>query len=46
MKDKVIKVLALINEIQIQDSCISDEKSDTVNSLHDKCMNLLYLREQ
>jgi hypothetical protein len=26
-KDKVKKVLALINEIQIQDSCISDEES-------------------
>jgi hypothetical protein len=29
-KDKVKKVLALINEIQIQDSCISDEESVTV----------------
>jgi hypothetical protein len=28
--DKVKKVLALINEIQIQDSCISDEDSVTV----------------
>jgi hypothetical protein len=28
-KDKVKKVLALINEIQIQDSCSSDEESDT-----------------
>jgi hypothetical protein len=29
-KDKVKKVLALINEIQIQDSCSSDEESVTV----------------
>jgi hypothetical protein len=29
-KDKVKKVLALINEIQIQDSCNSDEESITV----------------
>jgi hypothetical protein len=29
-KDKVKKVVALINEIQIQDSCISDEESITV----------------
>jgi hypothetical protein len=29
-KDKVKKVLALINEIQIQHSCSSDEESDTV----------------
>jgi hypothetical protein len=29
-KDKVKKVLALINEIQIQDSCSSDEESTTV----------------
>jgi hypothetical protein len=29
-KDKVKKVLALINEIQIQDSCSSDEESGTV----------------
>jgi hypothetical protein len=29
-KDKVKKVLALINEIQIQDSCISDEESVVV----------------
>jgi hypothetical protein len=27
MKDKVKKVLALVNEIQIQDSCSSDEES-------------------
>jgi hypothetical protein len=31
-KDKVKKVLALINEIQIQDSCSSDEDSVTVSS--------------
>jgi hypothetical protein len=29
-KDKVKKVLALINEIQIQDSCSSDKDSATV----------------
>jgi hypothetical protein len=29
-KDKLKKVLALINEIQIQDSCSSDEESVTV----------------
>jgi hypothetical protein len=29
-KDKVKKVLLLINEIQIQDSCSSGEESDTV----------------
>jgi hypothetical protein len=29
-KDKVKKVLTLINEIQIQDSWSSDEESDTV----------------
>jgi hypothetical protein len=29
-KDKVKKVLALINEIKIQDSCSSDEESITV----------------
>jgi hypothetical protein len=29
-KDKVKKVLALINEIQIQDPCSSDEESVTV----------------
>jgi hypothetical protein len=29
-KDKVKEVLALINEIQIQDSCSSDEESDAV----------------
>jgi Tfp pilus assembly major pilin PilA len=29
-KDKVKKILALINEIQIQDSCSSDEESVTV----------------
>jgi hypothetical protein len=29
-KDKVKKVLALINEIQIQDSCSSDEAAATV----------------
>jgi hypothetical protein len=29
-KDKVKKVLALINEIQIQDSCSSDEESVAV----------------
>jgi hypothetical protein len=28
--DKVKKVLTLINEIQFQDSCSSDEESDTV----------------
>jgi hypothetical protein len=31
-KDKIKKVLALINEIQIQDSCISDEDSVAVPS--------------
>jgi hypothetical protein len=31
MKDKLKKVLALINEIQIQDSCSSDEESVTVS---------------
>jgi hypothetical protein len=30
-KNKVKKVLALINEIQIQDSCSSDEESVTVS---------------
>jgi hypothetical protein len=30
MKEKVKKVLTLINEIQIQDSCSSDEESATV----------------
>jgi hypothetical protein len=29
-KDKIKKVLALINQIQIQDSCSSDEKSAAV----------------
>jgi hypothetical protein len=29
-KNKVKKVLAIINQIQIQDSCISDEESVTV----------------
>jgi hypothetical protein len=31
-KDKVKKILALINKIQIQDSCSSDEESVTLPS--------------
>jgi hypothetical protein len=56
-KDKVKKVLALINEIQIQDSCSSDYQYwssnqnahallSISNSLHNKCMNLHHLPER